>query len=202
MNVPPTPGMPAIVTVTTARELRGGPTPWASSPGRQTCVSSPVKSKAIPASPTVAGRSLVSSVRIAARPYSPEPRSIPILSSSKQAVWMNRSRSSPTAKYGQNGPFPGPTLMRSCRAFRKAVRLDQVVPKTEDLIEFVGRPIPTEARLRSCDTRRRKGELTGNTNFGLHHRATSRLYTVRLQICKAAAKEAQPSQRSPVCNPN
>ena len=48
MNVPATPGMPAIVTVTTVKELREGPTPWASSSGRRTCGSSPARSKAIP----------------------------------------------------------------------------------------------------------------------------------------------------------
>ena len=29
---------------------------------------------------------------------------------------------------------------------------------------------------RSCDTRRRKGETTGNTNFDLHRRASPRPY--------------------------
>jgi len=32
------------------------------------------------------------------------------------------------------------------------------------------------ARLKYCDTRRRKGELTGNTNLNLNHRVTSLLY--------------------------
>ena len=39
---------------------------------------------------------------------------------------------------------------------------------------------------RSCDTRKRKGEPTGNTNFDLNHRATSRLY--------------QPTHKSLLCN--
>ena len=29
---------------------------------------------------------------------------------------------------------------------------------------------------RCCDTRRRKGEMTGNTNFDLHRRASPRPY--------------------------
>ena len=107
------------------KRATGGPYTWASWPGRRICGSSAVKSKAIPASPTVAGRSRVSSVRIAARPCSPEPRSFPILSSSKRAAWMNRNGSIQAAKHGPNGRFPGPTLMRSCRAFRKAVRLER-----------------------------------------------------------------------------
>jgi hypothetical protein len=32
---------------------------------------------------------------------------------------------------------------------------------------------------RSCDTRRRKGETTGNTNFDLHRRASPRPYRIR-----------------------
>ena len=32
------------------------------------------------------------------------------------------------------------------------------------------------ARSRYCDTRKRKGELTGNTNFDLHQRASPRPY--------------------------
>ena len=33
------------------------------------------------------------------------------------------------------------------------------------------------ARSRYCDTRKRKGELTGNTNFDLHQRASPRPYS-------------------------
>src|SRR6476660_9331932 len=44
------------------------------------------------------------------------------------------------------------------------------------------------ARSRWCDTRRRKGETTGNTNFDLNRRASPRPYLQRASITEANAR--------------
>ena len=52
---------------------------------------------------------------------------------------------------------------------------------------------------RSCDTRRRKGETTGNTNFDLHRRASPRPYfksatwTTRLVLARRPRPVAGPA---------
>ena len=69
---------------------------------------------------------------------------LPDRSSSRQALWISRSWSSPLARHGRNGRSPGPTSMRRCRAFRKAVRPEQMVPGTEHRItsEWKGPRVP------------------------------------------------------------
>ena len=52
---------------------------------------------------------------------------------------------------------------------------------------------------RCCDTRRRKGEMTGNTNFDLHRRASPRPY-LALEIplpWRSAANRRGPARADP-----
>ncbi len=53
-------------------------------------------------------------------------------------------------------------------------------------VRFDERECGNGAWSRYCDTRRRKGEPTGKTNFDLNHRATSRLFYEGLLLVKFA----------------